>query len=517
MRHAVLVGALSVSCFSLLCVATPVAGADRSFPFEAAVISNEASVYSGPRTDDYYPTLTLKRGDRVTVVREDFGGWYLIQPLEQSHSWIPVKDVEKKSSGLGMVTRQTSDHIGSNVYSGEFDVMHRLFRGEVVRIKGESTLTINGSPVEMYRIEPPRGEYRYISRRDVVPADEFESQPDLLTSAEADRPATVTLEAPDFSDSELQPGSILPVAEVETFPEPSVSPGPVPEPRRGPATRIEPPDFPVRAPQPDPSRLPSAASEGVSTPHVGFGPAQSLPDLTASPQQRERLNRAWQHMEQIDNQFRIMVGRPISEWNLPAIEDGYRTLGEQYGVASGPNGSRVIDSRINQRLAAVERRSKLFAEYASFQQTMRQTEARDSAIRESYLSQFSISTTAPSRTIVRRPVAVPPAPIPARPAPGTPAAQGQRRNVSRSQPTQVRFDGAGIIQRSALQRQGVPSHVLLAPNGRVLTYLTAVPGVQLDRYLGRAMGIRGPRSFRPELNADLLAVHQLTPVTLRTR
>jgi hypothetical protein len=497
MRHAVSFGALFVSCFCASAF-----GNDRSFPFEAAVVGSQAQVYSGPRTDDYYPTLKLQHGDRVTIVREDFGGWYLIQPLADSHSWIPVKDVEKKPGGLGVVIRQTSDHIGSNVYSGEPDVMHRLFRGEVVRIKGESTIRLNGSPVEMYRIEPPRGEYRYISRRDVVPADEFEKQPDLLSSARADRPAAaVTLGAPDFTD--IQPGAgantIQPVAEEQ----PS-SIGPVSLPQLGPTVSLKPAD----QVEPDSTRLPSIAAEGVPTPAVGFGSAGPLPDVGLSPQQQELLDRAWHVMRQIDDEFRAMVSRPISEWDLPGIEEAYRLLSQDYRAMSGEDGSPTIDSRISQRLAAVERRRALFGEYASFQQIMRRTEARDSAIRQTYLSQFSVSTARPTTTVVRRPLPNPPPPTPA---------PVQSRTVSRSRAAGAGFDGAGIVHRSAIQRPGLPSHVLLAPDGRVLTYLTAVPGIQLDRFIGHAVGIRGPRSFRSELNADLLAVHQLTPVTLRTR
>jgi len=490
MRHAVSFGALFVLCFGASAF-----GNDRSFPFEAAVVGSEAQVYSGPRTDDYYPTLKLQHGDRVTIVREDFGGWYLIQPLEESHSWIPVKDVEKKLGGLGVVIRQTSDHIGSNVYSGEPDVMHRLSRGEVVRIKGQSTIRLNGSPVEMYRIEPPRGEYRYISRRDVVPAGEFVNQPDLLLSAQADRPATaVTLGAPDFSASEPVANPIQPVAEEQ----PS-TPDPVPQPQLDPFVTLEPPS--VDRGKPDQSRLPSVAAEGVPTPVVSFGSVTPLADSGMSP---ELLDRAWQVMREIDDQFRLMVGHPVGEWNLSAIEDLYRSLGEDYRAMSGADGSPMIDSRISQRMAAVERRRAVFDEYTSFQQIMRRTEARDAEIRQSYLSQFSISTSRPTTTVVRRPLPEPPAPA-------------QPQTVSRSRATGTGYDGAGIVQRSAIQRPGLPTHVLLAPDGRVLTYLTAVPGIQLDRFLGHAVGIRGPRSFRTELNADLLAVHQLAPVRLRTR
>lgn len=501
MRHALILGAVS-----LLCVSAPVQSADRSFPFEAAVATNEASVYSGPRIDDYYATLALRQGDRVTVVREDFGGWYLIQPLADSHSWIPVADVEKKRDDLGMVTRETNDYIGSNVYSGELYMMHRLSRGEVVRITGRSTIRINSQPQEMYRIEPPRGEYRYIRSRDVLPADEFERQPDLLSSAQADRPATaVTIGTPDFGPIEAQPGSIQPVVEQKAvatpappIPQTTIVSQPKPEPRPAAARQ---------RPTPRRTRLPVAATEGIATPSVGFRSAVSLPHIepNATPQELQLIDQAWQALQQIDAMFSAMVQRPIAEWDLTAIENRYRVVYGEYETAAGADVSPLIVSRVNQRLAAVDRRRRVYDEYSSFQQIMQRTEVRDAAIRQQYLSRFSVATPGPTRTIVRRPE---PALQANQPATQQTAQPPRRASV---------FDGAGIVQRSTLQRPGLPTHVLLAPDGRVLTFLTAAPGIQLDRYLGHSMGIRGPRQFRRELNADLLAVHQLTPVTLRTR
>jgi hypothetical protein len=61
----------------------------------------------------------------------------------------------------------------------------------------------------------------------------------------------------------------------------------------------------------------------------------------------------------------------------------------------------------------------------------------------------------------------------------------------------------------------MPRHVLLAPNGRVLAYLQAAPGVNLDQFVGQSMGLIGPRVFHPQLNADVLTVQRLAPVRLK--
>jgi hypothetical protein len=87
-------------------------------------------------------------------------------------------------------------------------------------------------------------------------------------------------------------------------------------------------------------------------------------------------------------------------------------------------------------------------------------------------------------------------------------------------PRQVRppgsppLDGAGIVQRTAATFPNGPSHVLLAPNGRILAYLHADRGVNLDAYVGRQMGIMGARAYRPELQTDLIVVRGIIPVRL---
>ena len=76
------------------------------------------------------------------------------------------------------------------------------------------------------------------------------------------------------------------------------------------------------------------------------------------------------------------------------------------------------------------------------------------------------------------------------------------------------LDGAGIVQRAATPVPGGPRHVLLAPNGRILAYLYPDRGINLDAYLGRSMGIVGPRTYRPELQTDLIVVRGMVPVRL---
>ena len=58
--------------------ATPLSA--REVPFDVVVSGDSALVWSGAGENDYYPTQKLTRGDKARVVREGYGGWYMIEP-----------------------------------------------------------------------------------------------------------------------------------------------------------------------------------------------------------------------------------------------------------------------------------------------------------------------------------------------------------------------------------------------------------------------------------------------------
>ena len=261
--------------------------------------------------------------------------------------------------------------------------------------------------------------------------------------------------------------------------------------------------------------------------------APTNPDVQISDAQRLQLDRAWAEIETVDNHFRQMLKLPAAQWDLKSIRSRYETLQNR-------TGSGGFENLVEQRLAAVDRYRQIQAEYLDFEQIARQTDARDEEIRKQYSAQFrSVSTENPptTRVLPAGPDAnsggnpIPPGvPVAQFPTPNQPpqpvpdAAQPQnptrlQNPVAPQQATPVRpvpkFDGAGIIQRVGRNRPGGATHVLLAPDGRVLSYLQAAPGVNLDSFLGRAMGMQGPRGFRLDINADFMVVHRLMPVQLR--
>jgi|GEM_PF-1348682 len=535
---------------ALILALHPQSSVAEDTPFEAVVNKEQAFVYSGYSghgSDGHVQTTKLKRGDRVTVVRQDFSGWYMIEPPDGSFSWIRQDFVERRGGDSAIVNSDEAiDWIGSSVEQSGLKIFHKLSRGERVDILGQRDFHKGTEVVPMFKIRPPRGEYRYINRRDVVKASEYRGQPDLLTSSEADRPAG---------------GIALSTPEEDPFADPTparaeaASPGTLaatnqPKPAGSTSTGAD-----SLIPQPLDGGFGSSSARPGEGSHVGpdvaFEELAPISETPLDPAERRAIENTWDELERIDVEFRAMVKGDSQSWKLDGIRDRYSNLRQQADSAG-------LQRMLDQRLSAISRYQKVQTLDAEIRSIMSQTEARDEQIRKSYSAMWhSASTVNPPQTMVRAPhltteqpvaprpgpapagtpqlaanqppLVVPPAqsapqPVPTPQAVPQPAPSSQPQTFAPTQqqprtPTPVnpappKFDGAGIIQRSATTQANGATHVLLAPNGRVLTYLQAGSGINLDAYLGRSMGLTGPRSFRHELNADFMIVRRLTPVRL---
>ncbi len=284
----------------------------------------------------------------------------------------------------------------------------------------------------------------------------------------------------------------------------------------------------------DPRQDPSAsglrsARQGVSPPSREAPSGSDAPShqptspvTEAAPESRDWLN----ELQAIDNELNAMLQRSKSQWSFDAFDRRYRTL-----QAAVPHQSvkRLIELRLRLLEYYREEKRAYDAALAEFRRIVEETDRRNAELAR------------------RRASTIPRAARPARSAPagngpGTPdgltgqaaASAPSDRSASavtrvmkppaqsppagaRTTPArgQVQFDGAGILQRSATRYPGAPPYVLLAPNGRILTYLRPDPRINLERYVGRAVGVFGPRRFAPELQADLLDVKGVMPVRLQ--
>jgi len=459
------------------------------FPYEAMVDADNVYARSGPGRS-YYPTNRLKRGSRVTVRRHDPGGWLMITPPPDSFSWIRAEYVRVVGSGRGIVrANDVVVRVGST-FGNDRDIKQReLSKGDEVKIIQEATLSSERGPTRMYKIRPPQGEYRWVRGGFITPASEIaaQQQQQVIPQRQSNQ------QNQGFSNSQQRP-TAEPRGSGDGFVERKVN----------------------RTIKSDAVRRTGPTAQQISA-------------------DRSRL-------KQLDVRFRDIIDEEARSWNFAALETEYLNLAKEVQ-------SPAMQSQIKLRLDAVERYRKIKAEYDDFLHLTSDTNRREKSLLAIQQKQKSdptptTPTTAPatsepssttpttgpvtsqpSTTIVTPPTAGQPAtqptapgstnppPVPPRNPSQTivPGPAGQPQPGQRMRP----FDGAGIIQRAGTNAPGLPRHVLIAPNGRFLAFLQGGPGVNLDRFVGRPMGLYGARSHRADMRADFIVVHRMMPVRLQ--
>ncbi|WP_010581907.1 SH3 domain-containing protein [Schlesneria paludicola] len=429
---------------------------ERTFPYEAVIdVADGDDVWSGPSSKKFYPTSHLNRGQRVKVVRHDPGGWCMIEPPEGSFSWIRASHVQKNGPNHGSLKQnRIVVHVGSDLNPDDFTTIQaELSKDADVEILGEKSFQVGDeAPRVMLKIAPPKGEWRWIARKSIVPIDAFRNDP-----FPSDHPKKRTGPIAEQDD--------------DAFAKP-VSTGPV-----------------VRE-----SLTDSSSNEATSS-----------RTETATEKQAGK-----QRLTEIDQQFREMIQNDPPTWDLDTLEQQYRQLDADVGLAS-------MTSTIKLRVDAVKRYRKVYKDYIDFYKLSSETKERDAQLQQQQ-AQFQPDSVKPSPMAdpqqAPTPITQPGSSAPVL-GPAQPVASGQAPAAAPSTGPTPSFDGAGIVQRITNATPGGPQFVLIAPDGRMLSVLQPGPGVDLNRYNGRPMGVIGPRVRREDWNADVITVRSLQPVQLR--
>jgi uncharacterized protein YgiM (DUF1202 family) len=318
--------------FLLVGVATtatrPALAAVKEFPYEAVIEADETQVRCGPGKN-FYVTMKLPRGQHVTVRRHDPGGWFMIEPPSGSFSLIRMDDVTQEGN-IATVKRldqgQASVRIGSSLDPTVDSIFQRkLSSGERAEILGEVIIPRKDRQVHMFRIRPPRGEFRWIEGSDVAPLDpEIKQQLDRDPFSTPPRSQEVrrspTRQQPTNANSESTP--------------PVVS-------------------GPVAHSGPTAPRDKNAATPRVVITQGSFDP-------------RARL-------EQIDLQFRDMISKQPPTWNLAHIEQAYRDL-RRNPAAGG------VAGQVDLRFSALAHYKQVKVEYDDYYRLVSATSRRDAEL-----------------------------------------------------------------------------------------------------------------------------------------
>ena len=82
--------------------------------------------------------------------------------------------------------------------------------------------------------------------------------------------------------------------------------------------------------------------------------------------------------------------------------------------------------------------------------------------------------------------------------------------------TDGRYDGVGQLTEVVSPKLGAPRYALTDRSGDVRCYVTPVPGVHLQDYVGREVGVIGTRGYMPEQRAAHIMVRHVTPLEGQT-
>jgi hypothetical protein len=92
-----------------------------------------------------------------------------------------------------------------------------------------------------------------------------------------------------------------------------------------------------------------------------------------------------------------------------------------------------------------------------------------------------------------------------------------RSALPRAQRAEDRFDGVGRLTRVVPPTLGAPRYALVDERGDVRCYVNPAPGVNMNYYIGRQVGVSGVRTFNPEQRAEIVTAKHVSALDTRLR
>ena len=452
-----------------LCVllALPAYG-DQTFPYTAWITDDDVYVRSGPG-ESYYPTSKLHTGDKVEVYRHDPGGWYAIRPVEGSLAWISGRYLEVGEDGLGTITGdRVAARVGSE-FSDIRDVIQvRLHRGEAVELLGKKEFGSQPGAGTWYKIAPPSGEFRWVNGRFVDPDYHHSgvrkapagSSP-LVEPAQSSADPIATAVESDARDQ--------PEATAATTEESTAGHGPAEErvaggwsasgaasersPGQGPTDRTA---SGITESDPVESQAPATQADAPVEPAGDPSETDTLRRLSPEEFRAE--------LDEMDMELSIMLAEEPTVWKFDDLVIRAQALLTEAETAVERGRVRLLANKIAQS-DDIKRR------HDAVNGTRTATERHNRQLAE--LGRIE-------------------------------------ENAEPEAAPASRFDGEGRLARVVPAKLGVPRYALVDEKGEVRSYVTAAPGVNMNYYLGRTIGVNGIRSYIADKRAQHVAAKHVT-------
>lgn len=507
--------------------------AETTFPYSVSVPSGGVILRSGPG-QTFYPTDRVAAGASLEVYREEHGGWLAVRPPAGSFSLVERHQLKAGDEpGVAVVVQEdVLSCVGSRVEAVSSYVSQvRLRKDELVELlapwNDDAPVGEADVPTRAWcRIAPPAGEFRWLLASDLKPnrspqppVDRAESTPESppaeaaspaaapKTSFEADGWRTKPAELAGSPTGTTPPATAAePVAESSADDSPAAaSPRDMPAPVQAKHTAATPAASPVRIPvdgerllrrsvsssptavdataaavKPAPSVPPVAAGTGRASVEPGEPPPRvPEPAPTAPPVSPPATDR-WtsrtppprQSVEELDVDLAMMVAQDARAWRLTELRQRVDANLLRFETAE----ERVQARRLLDRISEFEQLQSRMAQVSS-------------PTAQPVTAQPVTTPASPAATAVAAPAAVP-----------APLAASSPSDAADDASPEVKYDGTGWLVPVHSATGAAPPFALLDAQGEVLGYVSPTPGLNLQRYLRKQVGIFGLRGFVPTLN-----------------
>lgn len=505
---------------ALLLLLSAATGADAGddLPYLAEIQIDQAEVRAGAGKRNYL-TERLPRGTVVEVHRRDLAGWLAIRPPEGSFSWVPAEELKETDDPdiFEVVGDEAASWIGSRIEKVSNHRFHvRLKLGERVEVIGEKRVPVaEGEEQLWYKIAPPAGEFRWIHGRDVgrkaleatvevKPVEKSEEKPVIAVVAATEPPkpqfkARSTVALKELERREAPPEPLMsspkspaefaraePVKQVlwqeaatkgpattsvdqdafvKTQKEARGEPIPKTDGFVARGAKSEPPALP---PSPDITPLPvqPAAVKDIGSGLAPKLPWDAKPAAISEPKKilpRQDFDR---QLNDIDAELSLMVARDPRTWQLAALRQKLDALIEQGETATDRGRGRILAEKIHR-----------FAETFGVEDDPR----------------FA-GLTPPPALDGTAPVGV--------------IGTGVKAPDAAAF-IDPKYDGTGWLKTVVSRDRPAAPYAIVDADGKPRAFITPSPGLNLNRYLNKPIGVYGQRGYIESLHAPHITAERI--------
>ncbi len=511
-------------CFALLVWSAFVglAGAQQ-FPYVAYVTGEQIYVRSGPG-QSYYPTGQIPQGFAVEVYRHDGDSWCAIRPPAGSFSWVPSHQVRAAGEGVvEIVGEQVVARVGSGLSPNRSAVQVLLPKGERLELIVNNE---NDDP-RWVRVAAPAGEFRWVAASSLSrrPPMETAPQPEGLGwKRQSERPsADVPIDSNAFAHLS-PPENANPTGLQFGQPHKEISSELTPLVRNDPSAidlvEGSPAELQLAQFQLQPSSLPppnfldSAAttlpqhqSPLTQPPQTQHLLTQSPPTKSSQPRIRFRgltppVTATLGSVEELELRLSQAVVQSPKQWELDSLEAAATRLLSE--TKSPP-----VRAQLREVLARITRFQQVHQRYTNPTPpalSRSALPASDPFETAAAVDSASSGLTGLSPSVRER----------AREDLAGDSSQTASAGIAASADKPL-YDATGLLKPVISKRESAPQYALVDEQGKVVSFITPTPDLNLKPYVGHHIGVHGKRGFMPEYRRTHVTAGRVTPLerTLR--